>query len=349
MEIFGRPSPRSGPVAGPDLEGLSLTETIRLQNQISATLKRRFERMLAVAFCDVVESTAHFAKFGDEEGRRLVQRHLDSLQQALSGSQGDIVDTAGDGAFISFPHPVAALEALARLEEIIARDNARVARDHYLAVRIGIHWGAVLTDGVVVTGDAVNLCARVAASASPGEIRLTKAAFLELPTSARLRCEVLPALTVKGIAGPIDVLAFQWRDVRRFPCTVIVVETGEQIQLPDRDRVTFGRLREHNGVQANDVVLTLPDHNLTQRISRWHFELKRAPDGMRLRQLSAGQTDVDGRVLEKDSEAAIGHGSLVRISDVVTLQFLADPRNPDRDHDGDRTLIENVQGPRPVG
>jgi len=155
-----------------------------------------------------------------------------------------------------------------------------------------------------------------------------------------------PAVTAKGIPEPIDVLAFQWRDLRRFPCTVIVVETGQQIRLPDQDRVTFGRLREHNGVQANDVVLALPDHNLTQRISRWHFELKRAPDGMRLRQLSPGLTDVDGCVLEKDSEVTIGHGSLVRISDVVTLQFLADPRNPDRDHDGDRTLIESANGPR---
>jgi len=344
LEKFGHRDPPSGSDVVPILDELSLTETIQLQNRISATLKQRFERVLTVAFCDVVESTAYFAKFGDVEGRRLVQRLLDSLQQALSDSEGRIVDTAGDGALLIFPRPETALEGFARLEEIIARGNAQVVRDHYLSVRIGIHWGVVLTDGVVLAGDAVNLCARVAASATPGEIRLTRAAFLELPTLERLRCEALPALALKGISEPVDVLTFQWRDTRRFPRTVIVVETGEQISLPDQDRVTFGRLRELNGVQANDIVLALPDPNLTQRISRWHFELRCAPDGMRLRQLSARLTDVDGRILEKDSEVAIGHGTVVRVSDVATLHFLADSDDPGRDHDSGNTLIGTAFG-----
>jgi class 3 adenylate cyclase len=32
----------------------------------------------------------------------------------------------------------------------------------------------VLTDGVQVTGDVMNLCARIAASAEPGQIRLSR-------------------------------------------------------------------------------------------------------------------------------------------------------------------------------
>ena len=37
--------------------------------------------------------------------------------------------------------------------------------------------GPVLADGTTVTGDTVNLCAKVTATIQPGEIRVTKSAF----------------------------------------------------------------------------------------------------------------------------------------------------------------------------
>ena len=46
---------------GLDLETMSLTEMIRLRELISEVLLRRFERNLALAFTDVVGSTAYFA------------------------------------------------------------------------------------------------------------------------------------------------------------------------------------------------------------------------------------------------------------------------------------------------
>ena len=58
------------------------------------------------------------------------------------------------------------------LEEEIGRGGLGVvyaARDHQLQVRIGVHWGPVLTDGQIVSGDSVNLCARVAASSNIGD------------------------------------------------------------------------------------------------------------------------------------------------------------------------------------
>src|SRR5262245_8242813 len=95
-----------------DFEILTMTEIIRLQEELSRVLKRRFERSLAIAFSDIVDSTAYFARFGDEAGRGMQQRHVDLLAQSLPLGEGRIVDTAGDGAFTCFPsveHAVAAL------------------------------------------------------------------------------------------------------------------------------------------------------------------------------------------------------------------------------------------------
>lgn len=86
-----------------NLDALSLTEIIRLQNQLSATLIRRFERPYALAFSDIVGGTAYFSRYGDEAGGRLQQQHFDLLTDAMIGAQGQFSHTAGDGALLGFP------------------------------------------------------------------------------------------------------------------------------------------------------------------------------------------------------------------------------------------------------
>jgi class 3 adenylate cyclase len=153
-----------------DLGTLSMTEIIRLQSQLQQELTRRFECCKGLAFSDIVASTQYFERFGDAAGRQLQQLHFDLLSQCLPAMQGLIVDTAGDGAFMVFPSADAAARALIDLQNVLSAENAKRARDQQLMVRIGIHFGPVLTEGVVVSGDSVNLCSRVAVSADSGEI-----------------------------------------------------------------------------------------------------------------------------------------------------------------------------------
>jgi class 3 adenylate cyclase len=308
-------------------EQLSLTELIQLQNHLSELVRRRFERALALAFTDIVGTSTYFARFGDEAGRRLQQLHLDLVAAAVAPAGGRVVDTAGDGAFLCFPTTGGALDALVALQGAVSRANLTRPVDHQLAVRSGAHFGPVLTDGTVVTGDSVNLCARVASTASGGEIRLTRAAFLELPHTARARCRVIGAVELKGIAGPTEILRLEWRDARLFPSLVRVAETGEQLALPDKDTITFGRLAPSPGVPGNDVVLLLADRALAQKISRWHFELRRGPDGVLLRPVSTGSTEIDGKLVPSGEQVPVRHGSVVRLAGVMTLTFLADPQS----------------------
>ena len=306
-----------------DFESLGLREIIRLQNQLSEVLSRRFERHLALMFSDIVGSTGYFSRFGDEAGRRLQQRHVDLLEPVVARFEGRIVDTAGDGAFVCFPHAQPAAEALVALQTAVARDNARHARDHRLAIRTGFHWGPALSDGTVVAGEAVNLCARVAQTAQVGEIRLTRAAFLELSPDLRLRCRRLPSLAIKGFADPVELMRLEWRDPDRFPGAVRIHETGEEILLPDKEVVTFGRLRQIDGVEANDVILTLPDPELANQISRWHFELRREASGLVLHAVSTRPLEVDGRPLNRGDRAPVEAGTTVRVARVVTLTFVS--------------------------
>jgi class 3 adenylate cyclase len=310
-----------------DLETASLTDIIRLQNQLSEVLRRRFTKSLALSFTDIVGSTAYFARFGDEAGRRLQQRHFDLLEAALGPFGGSIVDTSGDGAFSCFPTVEAGALALDDFFARVRDDNAAHARDDALAVRASLHWGEVLTDGVIAAGEAVNLAARVGQAGGEGEVRLTREAFRELPNPLKLRCHGTPPLSLKGVPGLVETLVLASPDRARIPVTVRIKETGEEIPLPQRDTISFGRLHAGDGTPGNDVVLTAPDGAGGQSISRFHFELRRRADGYVLRPVSSGECEVDGTVVPKDAEAIVRPGTVVRVSRVLTLTFVGPPED----------------------
>jgi class 3 adenylate cyclase len=305
---------------------LSMTAILRLQERLSRELRNRFEKDLALAFSDVVGSTRYFERFGDEDGRKLQQRHFDLLAATVVPVGGRIVDTAGDGAFMVFPTADVAAGALVELQKELSRQNAGFAREHQLVLRLGFHFGSALTDGNHVTGESVNLASRVAGSGAPGEIRMTKDAFRALGSVIhRLASRSVGEVALKGISRPVEMLTLGWRDRDLFPECVRVKETGEEIDLPSKDTIAFGRLGMNEGYEANDVVLSLPDETLTRKISRWHFEVRRHPEGMSLRQVSDQMTEVDGAAIAKGADAAIRAGTVVRAGRAITLEFFSRP------------------------
>ena len=124
---------------------------------------------------------------------------------------------------------------------------------------------------------------------------------------------------LKGVARQIELLAIDWRDHAIFPTRMRIEETNEELELPSQDIISFGRLRVHEGALANDVVLIPQDQAQALRISRWHFELRRFPDGFRLRPVSDGATEVDGEVIEKGREVLVKPGTKIRVAKVLTV------------------------------
>jgi hypothetical protein len=249
------------------------------------------------------------------------------------------VDTAGDGAFLCFQTVDDAIASVTELQNLISAENLARTREHQLAVRIGIHYGSVLTDGVQVTGDSVNFCSRVAATGNPGEIRLTKEAFFALADARhRLRCRMLPPASIKGIERPAELMLFRWRDQTAFP-TKVRLETGQEYTLPDQDIISFGRLKEKDGHLTNDIVLQCSDDHATLQISRWHFELRRRANGFVIRAISSAPTVLNNRLLSKGVENPLAPGDSVRVGNVLSMRFEAPPRPSTEQDFGVETLI----------
>jgi class 3 adenylate cyclase len=304
-------------------EDLSMTEIIRLQSQLQQVLTRRFERQSLLLFSDVVGSTAYFARFGDAAGRQLQQLHFDLLARCTGPYGGRIVDTAGDGAFMVFADTNAGLDAVRQIQELVSHENLSRARVQQLQLRMGLHWGPVLTDGVSVSGDAVNLCARVANSAAAGEIRLSREVFLEMDSSRRVQCQAVTVGELKGVSRTVELFALNWREASQLPTHFRINESQELFALPLSDIISFGRLKDHEGMQANDVVLAPQDPALARQISRWHFELRRGAAGFFLRALSDSPTEVDGMPAPKGQDVSIAVGSRIGVANALTLLLLA--------------------------
>jgi class 3 adenylate cyclase len=317
-------------------ETLSLTEIIRLQNQLSTILSQRFERQMALVFSDIVGSTSYFSRFGDEAGHRLQQHHIDFLSEVIKGNEGQILHTAGDGALLAFSSTGKAVEALLCFKKHLGVHNCRLTSEQQWTTRVGIHWGSTLIDGSVIAGDSVNVCAKMASMAQPGQICLTKFAFDQLQTAFRAACQAIGSVTIPGSDHSWDIMELLWRDFFNIPSAIRIVETEEEFSLPEQPVVTIGRLAEAKGTRVNDIVLKLPDPQLTQQISRWHIEIRRGAEGLVLQVISDKLTEVDGQRIPQHHSVPITIGSKVRLSGVITLIFL-----PQRVAQGgiDETLI----------
>jgi pimeloyl-ACP methyl ester carboxylesterase/class 3 adenylate cyclase len=130
-------------------------------------VEAELERSLAtVLFTDIVGSTDRAAALGDRRWRQLLEEHHRRVRGQLSRFRGVEIDTAGDGFFATFDGPARGIRcALAIVGSVGDLD---------IEIRAGLHTGEVERIGDKVGGIAVNIGARVAASAGPSEVRVSQ-------------------------------------------------------------------------------------------------------------------------------------------------------------------------------
>jgi class 3 adenylate cyclase len=152
-----------------------------------------------VLFVDVAESTKLAAEIGDSQFRDLLSSFVQLARRQVDRYQGQLVDTAGDGALALFDSPARAIGCARSM-----RDGARALG---LAVRAGAHTGE-MEHGPAgeVRGIAVHTGARVAALAGPGEILVSRT-IRDLVAGAPIRLESRGIHELKGVPGTWEIFA----------------------------------------------------------------------------------------------------------------------------------------------
>lgn len=156
-------------------------------------------------FTDMVQSTKLVDAIGDQAWNDLLQWHDQTLRALFARCGGEEIDHAGDGFFVAFEQPSAALECAIEIQRTLAGHR----RTHGFApqIRIGIHSAPGTRSGLGYRGKGIHQAARIAHAAEAGEILASwhTAESCRFPTS-RPR-----SITLKGIAQPVQVVTVDWR------------------------------------------------------------------------------------------------------------------------------------------
>ncbi|MGH2795732.1 MAG: ATP-binding protein [Actinomycetota bacterium] len=201
-------------------------------------------KTVSVLFCDLIGSTALGEQLDPETLREVIQRYFHDMRAVIERHGGTVEKFIGDAVMAVFGVPVVreddalrAVRAAADMQSTLAESNVAFERDFgtRIEARIGVHTGEVIagdpsTGESFVSGDAVNVAARLEQAAEPGEILVGETTY-QLVRAAVI-AEPMPPMTLKGKADPFAAYR------------LVVVEPGAEM-LPRRlDAPLVGRDRE---------------------------------------------------------------------------------------------------------
>ena len=173
-------------------------------------------KTVTVIFCDLVGSTALSTRLDPEALRALMLRYFALMRDCLEHHGGVVEKYIGDAVMAVFGVPVIheddalrAVRAAVQMRAALDGFNREVGQDLgvILAVRIGVNTGPVVAAAypgaaeVIVSGETVNLAARLEQHAAPGEILLGPLTCQAVHGMVDYQ-QAAPAV-MKGIAAPV--------------------------------------------------------------------------------------------------------------------------------------------------
>jgi predicted ATPase/class 3 adenylate cyclase len=162
---------------------------------VSANLERR---LVAVMFTDMVGYTA-LLQADERSAVEKRERYVAALERHHGGLGGTIVQRLGDGSMSMFPSALAAAQAgVAIQQELGAQD---------VSARVGIHVGEVVVEPERLTGNAVNIAARIESFAAPGAVMLSDDAYAQLRSRSDVSVVPLGEFRFKNVGRPFELYA----------------------------------------------------------------------------------------------------------------------------------------------
>ena len=162
--------------------------------------------MKTFMFTDIVGSTALAETLGDDAWGDLLRWHDETLRALFAAHEGDEVVATGDGFFVGFDSPEAAVACAVAIQRRLTEQRRR----HGFApqVRIGLHASEAAQVGRNFQGKGVHEASRIAGHAQGGEILVSAAT---VGTSIPYPASEPRAVELKGISEPVEVVAIDWR------------------------------------------------------------------------------------------------------------------------------------------
>ena len=155
-------------------------------------------------FTDIVKSTNLVEAIGDEAWETLLAWHDQTLRGLFVAHRGEEVVSTGDGFFVGFDSPEAALDCAVANQRTLAEH--RRSQGFAPQVRIGVHSSPATQVENNFRGKGVHEAARIAALAEGGEILASRETAGEYPGASEPY-----TVALRGISDPVEVVGIDWR------------------------------------------------------------------------------------------------------------------------------------------
>jgi adenylate cyclase len=158
----------------------------------------------SVLFTDLVGFTEFNEAVGDARAVEVLDCQTQLAAQALVGQPDSrVVKELGDGLMLWFGDAAAAVDTALHL--LSAVESARQDGSFPLAIRMGVHHGDALTRGDDVVGSTINIGARIADLAGPGELLVSDPTLDAMGAARRaeFQCASVGPVRVKGVSEPV--------------------------------------------------------------------------------------------------------------------------------------------------
>jgi class 3 adenylate cyclase len=177
--------------------------------EVTAGLEGSRERVSKVfMFTDIVTSTDLIGLIGDAAWENLLRWHDRTLREAIAAHGGEEVRHTGDGFFVTFDDPRAAIDGAVQIQRTLRQHRSEHGFSPW--VRIGLHRAEATREAGDYSGQGVHAAARIGALADREEV-LVSADLLDAAGPLPYPVSAPRPATLKGITEPVEVVAIDWR------------------------------------------------------------------------------------------------------------------------------------------
>jgi class 3 adenylate cyclase/tetratricopeptide (TPR) repeat protein len=180
---------------------------------------REVRKTVTVIFCDVVGSTAMGERLDPESVRRVMSLYFDEMRRVIERHDGTVEKFIGDAVMAVFGVPrlheddgLRAVRAAHEMRVALGGLNEELSAGWGVTIanRIGVNTGEVVAgeavaDQRLVTGDAINVAARLEQHAGPGDILIGDKTYRLVRDAVTV--EAAEPIAAKGKSKPVPA----WR------------------------------------------------------------------------------------------------------------------------------------------
>ena len=164
-----------------------------------AGIRSRMATLPAICFLDISGYTRLTEERGDEAADEVATRLTPLVQRPSDRHGGKVVKWLGDGVMFHFRDPAGAVVAALEMLDAISRADLPPAH-------VGLHAGPVVFQGGDYFGRTVNVAARIADHAEPGQV-LVSQEIVNSTDQGDVAFTAIGSVALKGVSQPVELFS----------------------------------------------------------------------------------------------------------------------------------------------